>query len=218
MRPIQKIAEFINVSGKTSHSYQGEDILLWRYFKERNIHNGFFIDVGAYHPKFFNNTWRLRKKLGFKGINIEPSNNIKLFKRFRCNDINLQCLVGDYNGMAMFNYITAEPAISGKDKSKLVLKPDKEIKIKQLTLTEIISRYKVKKIDLLDVDVEGTEMEIIRDGYDWSVKPRLILIEDDKDKDSKILSFLTDKGYKQIAHTLNNALYEHEKLMDINYN
>ena len=208
MRLSQRIIEKLNISGKISQSYYGEDIMLWRYFKNKDIRNGFFIDVGAYHPKFANNTWRLRKQLGFTGINFEPTDNIKLFRKYRKNDINIQELVGDKFGPALLNYVSKEPMVSGKSVSKLVLKPDKELLVYQTTLTLIVKQFSVKKIDLLDIDIEGTEMEVLR-GYDWSVRPRLILIEDDKDTEKRIHPFLTALGYKQIAHTLNNALYEY---------
>ena len=208
MRYSQKLAEKLNLSGKLSQSYLGEDIMLWRYFKERNIRNGFFIDIGAYHPKFFNNTWRLRKKLGFTGINIEPTDRIKLFRKYRKNDTNLRCLVGEDNQrLATLHYVSSEPAVSGKDQNKMVSRANETLLIPQRTLSTIIKACNVKKIDLLDIDIEGTEMEVLR-GYDWSVMPRLILIEDDKDKNDEIHPFLQKKGYKVIASTFNNSLYE----------
>ena len=207
MRLSQKIIEKLNISGKLSQSYYGEDILLWRYFKNKGIRNGYFIDIGAYHPKFFNNTWRLRKKLGFRGINIEPTNRINLFKIFRRDDINLQCAIGNETKSVELYYVSEEPAVSGKDQSKMVKQADKTLIVEQYTLTDIVSAYNVQEIDLLDIDIEGTEMEALH-GYDWSVMPRLILIEDDKDKKNKIAQFLLNKGYYRIAHTLNNALYE----------
>ena len=195
------LAEQLNLSGKISQSLHGEDILLWRYFK--NVKDGFFIDIGAYCPKLFNNTWRLRKKLGFRGINIEPTDRIKLFKRYRKDDINLQCLIGNKNTYEWFYYDPEHPASSGKDISKAI--PVKKMLIKQRTLTSIVNEYEVKKIDLLDIDVEGTEFEVL-DGYDWSVLPKLILIEENGDK--RINKLLTGKGYKVIAITPLNTLYE----------
>lgn len=207
MKLLQKIAEQLNIFGKVSQSYQGEDIILWRYFVKNNIHNGFFIDIGAYHPKFANNTWRLRNKLGFTGINIEPTYRIKFFYKYRKNDINIKCMVGDKYEVATLNYVTNEPATSGKNQNRMVQQADKKLSVIQKTLTQIVKENNVTKIDLLDIDIEGTEMEVLK-GYDWSIIPRLILIEDDKDENREILSFLTSKGYKQIAHTINNALYE----------
>ena len=194
------LAEHFNISGKISQSLHGEDIMLWRYFK--NVKDGFFIDVGAYLPKLFNNTWRLRKKLGFKGINIEPTNRINYFNLFRRDDINLKCAVGKENKMIDF-YLSDQPASSGK------LAEGKKITVLQLTLSLIVEEYQVKKIDLLDIDVEGTEMEVL-EGYDWRVMPSLILIEDDKDTENKIYNYLTP-AYRLIGKTPLNSLYELKK-------
>ena len=206
MKLKQKIAETLNTSGTVSHSYQGEDILLWRYFKD--VKDGFFIDVGAYHPKFYNNTWLLRKKLGFRGINIEPIEKYwKLFKRYRKDDINRQCAIGRDWGMVYLKYVNNEPMLSGLNEEKITKPFDKLIEVPQWTLSDIVRQEKVKKIDLLDIDVEGNEMDVLK-GYDWRVRPRIILIEDDKDKNGEIHKYLTKLNYKQIAHTLNNAIYE----------
>ena len=194
------LAEHFNISGKISQSLHGEDIMLWRYFK--NVKDGFFIDVGAYLPKLFNNTWRLRKKLGFKGINIEPTNRINYFNLFRRDDINLKCAVGKENKMIDF-YLSDQPASSGK------LAEGKKITVPQLTLSLIVEEYQVKKINLLDIDVEGTEMEVL-EGYDWGVMPSLILIEDDKDTLNKIYNYLTP-AYRLIGKTPLNSLYELKK-------
>ena len=195
------LAENFNISGKISQSLHGEDIMLWRYFQ--GIKDGFFIDVGAYLPKLFNNTWRLRKKLGFKGINIEPTNRIKYFNLFRCDDINLKCLVGNKNSWEWFYYDSIHPASSGKKSL------GEKMLIHQRTLTSIIEEYQVKKIDLLDIDVEGTEMEVL-EGYDWRIMPSLILIEDDKDTENKIYNYLTP-AYRLIGKTPLNSLYELKK-------
>lgn len=208
MKLKQKIAEQLNISGKISHSACGEDIMLWRYFVKKDIWDGFFIDVGAYHPKFFNNTLRLRNKLRFNGINIDPiAKHIESFKRRRPDDINIQCAIGDKNEMVILNYVTDKPLTSGKNQDKMAQQADKMIPIIQKTLTQIVEKNNVTEIDLLDIDVEGTEIEVL-EGYNWKIKPRLILIEDDKDVDENIFFFLKDLGYEQIAHTLNNAIYE----------
>jgi len=208
MKLKQLIAEKLNISGTISHSYQGEDIMLWRYFMKNKVENGFFIDVGAFHPKFYNNTWLLRKKFGFRGINIEPIEKYwKLFKRYRKDDINLQCAIGRIEKEVELKYVSNNPMLSGLDETKVTKPFDKTIGVQQFNLWHIIHHHNVSKIDLLDIDVEGNEMEVLQ-GYDFGIRPRLILIEDDKDKNSSIYNFLIARKYKQIAHTLNNALYE----------
>ena len=58
----------------------GEDILINRFFRKKN--EGFYVDVGCYHPIEINNTYLLYKK-NWKGINIDASKfSIDLFNFF----------------------------------------------------------------------------------------------------------------------------------------
>ena len=52
--------------------------------------NGFYIDVGCYHPKKHSNTYLLFKKKKWSGINIDiESDKIKTFKLLRPRDENI---------------------------------------------------------------------------------------------------------------------------------
>ena len=45
-----------------SYSQEGEDMILRRLFEKQQI--GFYVDVGAHHPKRFSNTYFFMKKDG----------------------------------------------------------------------------------------------------------------------------------------------------------
>lgn len=51
-----------------SYSQEGEDMVLNRYFQGKN--SGFYVDIGAHHPKRFSNTYFFYKK-AWCGINID---------------------------------------------------------------------------------------------------------------------------------------------------
>ncbi|HLB99326.1 MAG TPA: FkbM family methyltransferase, partial [Acetobacteraceae bacterium] len=53
-----------------SYSANYEDVILNRVFGSRN--SGFYIDVGAAHPLYENDTRALYDR-GWRGINIEPN-------------------------------------------------------------------------------------------------------------------------------------------------
>ena len=44
------------------------------------------------------------------------------------------------------------------------------------SLSEILQENGVKNIDLLNVDVEGMDLEVIR-SHDWSIKPTIVVVE-----------------------------------------
>ena len=49
---------------KKSYSVFGEDLVIYNFFKKKN---GFYVDVGAYHPLEDNNTFLLyKKKIGLE--------------------------------------------------------------------------------------------------------------------------------------------------------
>ena len=44
------------------------------------------------------------------------------------------------------------------------------------TLNTLLEQYKVKKIDLLKMDVEGFEKKIL-ESFDWTIKPAVLNVE-----------------------------------------
>ena len=81
---------------KKSYSMDGEDIEIFNYFKNKK--NGFYVDVGAYHPIHRNNTMLLYLN-GWEGINIDISDfSIKLFNHLRPRDINLNLSISNKEG------------------------------------------------------------------------------------------------------------------------
>lgn len=83
--------------GKRSYAQSGEDIIAWGEMSgiARNTPTGFYVDVGAYHPKLFSNTYLFYKK-GWKGICIDPNPEMeKLFKWVRPRDRFLNVGVGE---------------------------------------------------------------------------------------------------------------------------
>ena len=53
----------------------------------------------------------------------------------------------------------------------------KEIKIKKNTLSTILDKHKIKKIDLLKIDTEGHEFNILKGIKRYYKKTKIILFE-----------------------------------------
>jgi hypothetical protein len=78
---------------KEFYGQEGEDIILNRILN--GYKDGFYIDVGAYHPVRFSRTKYFYDK-GWSGINIDPNPDaISIFKNIRKNDVNLNCGISD---------------------------------------------------------------------------------------------------------------------------
>jgi len=208
----------IDIYAIKSYSQEGEDIILRRIFEKQKT--GFYVDVGAHHPKRFSNTYYFYKK-GWRGINIDamPGSMI-LFRKMRPRDINLEIAISNKKRELTY-YMFNETALNtftkslakkrdGKEKYKVC----KEIKIKTLTLEEVLNNYLLKnmEIDFLSIDVEGLDFQVLRSNNWYKYKPKVILIEDldfsfNNIKNSNIYKFLIDKDYQLLAKTFNTLIF-----------
>jgi hypothetical protein len=87
---------------KKSYSSDSVDLILSSYFKNQS--EGFYIDVGCYHPTRANNTYLLYKK-GWRGLNVDISKfSIDLFNFWRKRDINICRAISNENGFVRMYY------------------------------------------------------------------------------------------------------------------
>ncbi len=198
---------------RKSYAMDGEDIAIDLFNKKKN--NGFYVDVGAHHPIQRNNTHLLFKK-GWEGINIDVNQfSIDLFNFLRPNDLNLQVAVSNKEGDILFFYQKKFSQLNTTDKK--IAEENfqgnfQQRKVKCQTIKYILdnSKYKNKKIDFLNIDVEGSEMKVLETLNFKIYDPSLICIEilgyrdlssekrEIEIKNNKIYKFLVDRGYKKI--------------------
>lgn len=205
---------------KKYYSQCGEDIILKTLFA--NQQNGFYVDVGAYHPMHYSNTYLLYKK-GWMGINIDPNpNSIRLFNLHRRRDINLNYGVSRESAMIpyfIFNHQSCNTF--SVEQKKLMIKKSfikliGEKNIKCMPLQSLIDdNVSNIKINLLNIDAEGMNIQVLK-SIDWNkIHPDVICIEDDyfdflnkDDFNSRIFSFLTQKSYILYANVGLTCIYK----------
>ena len=197
---------------KISYSLNAVDLIIDYIFKNKN--NGFYLDVGSQHPISNNNTYLLFKR-GWSGINIDlDKKNIDLFNTARPNDKNLNLAISsDVAEKNLYFYHDKSP-INTLDKvvSDFQAATVKEIKtIKTTTLDITLQSLKLNnKIDYMNLDVEGHEMEIFK-AFDLSLyKPSVISVEF-LDLNMKYLEFKNN----DLQRIVNSDLYKH--LLNNNY-
>ena len=178
------------------HSSQfGEDKKIIKLFKEKK--NGTYLDLGCFHPIRQNNTY-LFHKLGWKGINIDLNPvSIELFNIARPKDINICMAISRKKGsknlffdheLSSLNTISKNHTLFLKEAfGKKNLK--KKI-IKTNTLNNILKENKIKKIDFMNIDIEGNELEVLKTLNFKKLDIKVICIEivnyDHYSKDIKI--------------------------------
>ena len=189
---------------KFHYSQFGEDIIL-REILKKEISNGFYIDVGCYHPKKFSNTYMLYKK-GWSGINIDmEEDKISLFNMVRPRDLNvLSPISNKQEEVTLYRYSkyglgsTIDKKIASETTDHIY---DKTI-VKTRTLNEVIneSPYKDTQIDVLSIDVEGVDFKVLKSLDIKKYSPKVIIIEDHHKKIEDILEtdtfkFLVQNNY-----------------------
>ena len=196
---------------KSSYSMFGEDIFVEKFFKKRL--KGIYVDVGCYHPLDGNNTHLLHKK-GWNGINIDLNQiSIDLFNKARKNDLNLRIAVSNKFQKIKFFYrkkINMLNTINKKFANSNFRKGFKTSYVQADTLNSVLSKskYKNKKIDFLNLDIEGNEINALKSLNFKKYSPKLICVEihnyplssskPGNLKSNPIYKFLLKKGYNQV--------------------
>lgn len=163
-----------------SYAQNFEDVMLNRVFG--TITDGFYIDVGAWHPDVDSVT-RHFYEAGWSGVNIEPAQRYhKLLTRRRIRDVNLNVGVGVQAGTATFYEV---PGTGLSSFSRSVTEwtgslgyAHRRHEVEILTLETVCDAHcKGKTIHFLKIDAEGMEGQVIQ-GMNWTrYRPIVVLVE-----------------------------------------
>ncbi len=212
---------------KDSFSQCGEDIIINHVFQQLNIQKPSYIDIGAHHPFYLNNTAFFYLK-GSKGINIEPDPTLfSVFEKDRTNDINLNIGIGLENSESDF-YVMSEPTLNTfikaeaenaiKEHSSYFIKDVIKLQIKPLQ--DVLEKYNQGKFpDFLSLDVEGLD-ELIISTINFEVhRPKVICVETisfsysgNGVKNQKLIDLIESKGYMVYADTNINTIFVDTKI------
>jgi len=197
------------------YSQSGEDIIAYELLK--NISSGFYIEVGALDGSRFSNT-KAFDKHGWKGICIEAHPDyIDILIKNRPDSIVIQCAVGENNEDDAIFYTNKRGALSSLSRHREkefrtcygpFFTGYEEIRVKKRSLNSILEEHKVKSIDLLSIDVEGTERQVI-EGLDLKIyKPTVMIIESSSNfTPLNMDSILIPHGYHRVGIKGPNVIY-----------
>lgn len=201
----------------------GEELWLKDYFGGHfpADYKGIYVDVGAFHPFYASNS-RWAYDAGWRGINIDANaDSIKMFEKFRPEDINVNCGVSDEAGELEFYVYTGLDMCTFdkdlfKDKERLRLREIRRVSVK--TLNELLEENHIHDIDFLDIDVEGLDEKIVL-SFDWKkYRPKCVLVEIlNKNSIEEILETnihkkMVAEGYCLKNYAILTAMYIREEL------
>lgn len=172
--------------------------------------DGFFIELGANNGLLQSNTAFLEKNRNWRGILIEPNaRNFEMCKINRPNSIcyNYACVSNDFTD----EFIYGDFGLPPNDPTSLMssingLRLNSKHAMSRVpvsTLTNILDRHTIPKIDFLSLDVEGYEYSVLN-GLDLNkYKPTYLLIEVYNVDFEKITTYLEGNNYELISNFSN---------------
>ena len=209
-----------------SYGATGEDVLINKIFK--NKFNGFFVDVGALHPINGSLTYNLSKK-GWKGLNIDLlKDNLTLFNLFRKKDKNLNLAISKNRGLINAYIFERGSGVNTTNKKwadtwrKKIGKNYTVLKIKKNSLNNVLSKHNVnKEFELLNIDVEGHEIDVLKGINFKNVRPKIITIEIHVEKTeqifkTKIYELLKKNNYELISQYYQTSFFKSDEFNIIN--
>jgi FkbM family methyltransferase len=200
------------------YAQEGEDMVLARLLEERN--QGFYVDVGAHHPKRFSNTYFFYER-GWRGINIEPAPDaVAHFEMARPRDINLGLGIAEAAGELTY-YVFDEAALNTFDRK---LKEERETTtnyrvvrtttIRVERLERILQQHLPagQAIDFMSIDVEGLDLQVLRSNNWKTHRPKFVLAEAldfnlEQAANHPLWMYMHSVRYELVAKTLNTLFY-----------
>jgi FkbM family methyltransferase len=216
----------VHLKGLLTHGFRrpaygqwAEDLLIGGLAPEKT---GFYIDIGAFHPMHYSNTYLLYKR-GWHGIAIDPNASTgTLFRIHRPRDTFVQSGVGVASSVLpyyVFNHQSCN-TFSEAHRDRMLARPFMRLirteKVAIAPLRDIVAAHaRGMNVDVLNIDVEGMNLAVL-ESNDWSTcVPRVICVEDDDlviTKDivgSPIHTYLSARGYTLRERAGQSSLYTH---------
>ena len=191
---------------KKYYSQGGEDLFILKKFKKP----GFYVDVGCHHPTRINNCHLLYKN-GWTGINIDLNRiSIKIFNFVRKKDVNVNMAISLKKGNIMY-YYNKPLGLSNSLLKKKYLPFFDSIKTDRLDSIIDGTSFKNKRIDFLNIDIEGKDIDALKSLDFKRYNPKSICVEiwDSKKgfKSHKVYKFLIKKNYSLAAKKNENYIF-----------
>ncbi len=199
------------------YSQWGEDLEINRYFNKKN--DGFYLDIGCFHPIKYNNTYLLYKK-GWTGINIDLNQtSIDLFNILRPKDKNICAVLSNSKKKVTVNYDDFfSPLNTINEEFVKTAKKDSSYFNKLITKQALSKNpneflSEIMNIDFINIDSEGEDFNILNEIDLIKHKTKLVAIETHevdgmKNKDcDKIFNLLSAKGFKFIKRFKATSLF-----------
>lgn len=218
-----------NIWDKRTTSQSGEDAIIAYILMVLGIpiENCRYLDLGANHAKELSNTYYLYSN-GARGVLVEANPALMPELKFyrhediilnKCIDIKSNEYIDFYvlngDGLSTPDRKAADEFISKNHNLEIV----ETVKVETITVEDIFTKYFDGAPTILNVDIEGKDLEIIKSIDLDNYRPLIIIAEmivyDTTlvigNKNTKILEFMESKNYVEYAFTGINSIFLDKK-------
>lgn len=203
--------------------YKQDQFLNENFFKNKK--NGIFVDIGAYDGIEGSNSYFFEKHLEWKGLCVEPIPSVfnKLIKNRNCfceqvaawkeNDIKKFKIIEGYSEMLSGLIDSYEDEHKKRIDSEIEAFNQKsiEIEIQCIDINLLLLKYDLYNIDFLSIDIEGSEIEILKKLDFSKFKIEYISVENNYNN-SEIRKILKKANFELINRLNIDDIYKNNKL------
>lgn len=219
---------------KKSTAQSGEDMIS-EYIARvlgKKLEDVTYLDLGANHAKLYSNTYHFYQK-GVRGVLVEANPAlIGELKFYRSGDVILNRCIADTSGETVDFYVLNGDGLSTPDKQGAeaaiaenpILKIEQVVPVKTITVEEILDTYFDKTPTIVNLDIEGEEMNILNSIDFTKHRPLIMIIETIPYrkhlvvglKNQEIIDFMASKNYIEYAFTgINSIFLDKEQIAEV---
>ena len=192
-----------------------------------SMESGYFVDIGAYDGVSYSNTYFLEKNRKWTGICVEPlpKQFTKLQKNRECQLVNGVVSDKDVEQVEFCELDGYCEMLSGiidnysDEHAARIYNEQRDLNEEHLRNKIKVPNYRCgqlqacEKIDLLSIDIEGGELDLIKDIDMGKYQINAIVIEDDSNS-KELRQTLENNDYNYIARLGSDVLFVHDRYME----
>ncbi len=213
-------------SGERGFASHGQDLFVAETL--RDVAEGVFVEIGANDGVKLSNTYYFEQLGNWTGIAIEPLPTT--YKKLQANRtcVTVHGCVCDYDGETSFlaiegacEMLSGMPDRYDRRHERRIRKNLKrhagvarEIVVPCFTLSTLLARHDIRRVDYLSVDTEGGELEILR-SIDFAGFEIDVISVENNYYDPAIEAHLAAQGYALIAIAGVDEIYRKQPALRI---
>ena len=208
-----------------SFSQSGEDTIVDYILERLQIlpSEVTYLDLGANHASYLSNTYSFYRR-NAHGVLVEANPElIPELEQQRERDIILNRCVSKTSGEKITFHILSGDGLSTCSTESVdeitIENPDihlvRTVEVETITVNDILESYFDSSPTFINLDIEGMEMEILRNIDFEACRPLIIIVEtipyrvklSSEEKNTEIVSFMRLKDYSEYAFTGINSIF-----------